>query len=461
MNALGAILVVDDDAELGDTLKDILSGEGYEAAWVGNGADAVAMAEEKAFDFVLLDLLLPDLSGVEVLDRIRAVSPLTTVIMMSGHGTIKTALDATRKGAYDWLEKPFSTERVLLTLQHAAEGSRLRHEKYALLSEVKERYQMIGVSAAMKYIFAIIDKVAEKKSTVLITGETGTGKELVARAIHLNSDRASAPFVKVNSAAIPDTLIESELFGHRKGAFTHAVADKKGKFMQADGGTLFLDEIGDLSTDAQAKVLRALEYGEIETVGAEITSHVDVRIIAATNKNLPEMIAANRFREDLYHRINLIEIPIPPLRRRTDDIPPLLTWFSQEYARQNNKPELRFSADAETALQSYAWPGNVRELRAFVERLFIFSNTETVNGPDVFAALNQTPGTVSEEDNLDYHAAKKQFQKHYIHNKLIENEWNVSRTAEEIHVARSFLYKKIDEFDLERSSSEGDGPVPG
>ncbi|MBN2416590.1 sigma-54-dependent Fis family transcriptional regulator [bacterium] len=453
------ILIIDDDAGLGDTLQDILVSEGYDAVWVGNGADGVALAEERSFDFVLLDLLLPDLSGVDVLDRIVERSPFTTVIMMSGHGTISTALEATRKGAYDWLEKPFSTERVLLTIQRAAERRKLQSENDQLLSEVKDKYHMVGVSRSMQRIFAVIDKVAVQKSTVLITGESGTGKELVARAIHLNSERASAPFIKVNSAAIPDTLIESELFGHRKGSFTHAVSDKKGKFLQADGGTLFLDEIGDLSPSAQAKVLRALEYGEIETIGADRPQQVDVRIIAATNKNLGEMITANRFREDLYHRINLIEIGIPPLRRRAADIPPLLTWFSQEYARQNNRPELKFTAGAITALQSYQWPGNVRELRALVERLFIFSDTQTVSGPAVFAVLNQTPPAAALEGDLDYHEAKKQFEKQYIHNKLMQNGWNVSQTAADMHVARSFLYKKMDEFNLEKVSPVQDGGV--
>ncbi|MCK5148000.1 sigma-54-dependent Fis family transcriptional regulator [bacterium] len=453
MNDLKRILIVDDDAELGDTIKDILLSNGYDAQWVGNGNDTLQLLDESSFDFVLLDLLLPDVSGIGILKKIVKVQPAAIVIMMSGHGSIKTALEATRLGAYDWLEKPFSIERVLLTIKHAAEKRMLQTENEMLLSEVKKKYEMVGVSKAMKNIFGIIDKVADQKSTVLITGESGTGKELVARAIHLNSNRVSSPFIKVNSAAIPETLIESELFGHKKGSFTHAMADKRGKFLQADGGTLFLDEIGDLSLNAQAKVLRAIEYGEIETVGAEKPVNVDVRILAATNKDLPEMISKSTFREDLFHRINLIEIDISPLRERVEDVLPLVEFFVDVYCRENNKAALQFSTDAQTVLQSHPWPGNVREVRNLVERLYIFKSSSIIMGHDIYDVMNHGKGQNRNGSESDFKDAKMTFEKNYIYNQLVKNNWNISQTAVDMNVARSLVYKKIEELGIVKVSS--------
>ena len=446
------ILIVDDDSELGDTLQDILASNGYHAHWVGNGNDTMQLLDGNKFDLVLLDLLLPDVSGIDILKKIVGEYPATIVIMMSGHGTIQTALEATHLGAYDWLEKPFSMERVLLTIEHATEKRSLQSEKEILLSEVKKKYEMVGASEAMKNIFSLIDKLADKKSTVLITGESGTGKELVARALNLNSNRASSPFIKVNCAAIPDTLIESELFGHKKGSFTHALNDKKGKFLQADGGTLFLDEIGDLSISAQAKVLRAIEYGEIETICAEGLTVVDVRIIAATNKNLLEMISNNLFREDLYHRIDLIEIYIPPLRERTEDILPLAKYFIEMYSQDNNRLPLQLDAKAGNILKTYNWPGNVREVRNLVERLNIFANSYEITSHDIYEVLEQKSKQITRGADLDFRDAKMSFEKEYILNKLVKNKWNISQAAVEMNVARSLLYRKMEEFDITKLS---------
>ena len=341
MNSKKKILIVDDDEMMGDILGEILTCDGYQVKWVGNGNDALTALNESPIDIVLLDLRLPDMNGNQVLKKILEINPLTTVIMMSGHGTIQTAIEATRLGAYDWLEKPLEKNRVLLTVRNAIEKNNLLKERELLLSEAKECYKMVGTSPALQKIYSLIDRVAPTNATVLITGESGTGKELVARAIHINSNRASLPFIHVNCSAIPDTLIEGELFGHVRGTFTGAERTRKGKFQLADQGTLFLDEIGDLSLAAQAKILIAIETGNIATVGTEMSGKVDVRVICATNKNLDQKVAQGTFRDDLLNRINVIGINVPPLRERRDDILPLAYHFLETYCIQNNTEKNR------------------------------------------------------------------------------------------------------------------------
>jgi len=451
------ILVVDDDEDMGDVLSDILSTEGYIVQWVGNGSDAVKYVKEDSFDVVLLDLLLPGINGLEILKQILSIKPSIVVVMMSGHGTIKTALEATRLGAYEWLEKPLERDRVLLTVRNAVEKSVLQKEKEILLSEAKQTYKMVGASPEIERVYQLIDKVAPTDATVLITGESGTGKELVARAIHINSKRSAYPFVEINCAAVPDTLIESELFGHVKGAFTGAVKSQEGKFHQANNGTLFMDEIGDLSSIAQAKVLRAIETGEIARIGTDKVEKVDVRLITATNMNLPEMVVKGTFREDLYHRINVIEIQIPPLRQRRDDILPLFYYFLGIYASQNNIVKKQLTPGAEALVFSHDWPGNVRELRNFAEKVTVLIDAQRITRHHVAELLkfpevkNDHPGPKT------FKQAKKSFEKHFIINALSQNNWNISRTAEVLDMSRSLLYRKMEKYGIKIDSKKREG----
>ena len=456
MNNTEHILIVDDDAEMGDTLRDILCLKGYSVQWVGNGSDALKIINNDDIDVVLLDLLLPGMNGIEVLKRIFHINPCISVIMMSGHGTIQTALETTQLGAYDWLEKPLEKDRVFLTIRNAIEKSTLLSEKEVLLSQIKTRYRMVGTSSAMQTVYQLIDKVALKNIRVLITGESGTGKDLVAHAIHLNSQRASVPFIHVNCAAVPETLIESELFGHKKGAFTGAVSDKKGKFQIANRGTLFLDEIGDLSNNAQAKILRTIETGEVQMVGSEKVENVDVRLISATNKNLPDLISKGAFREDLFHRINVIEINILPLRARTDDILPLTDYFLEMFCTHNNVKKKLLTSSAETVLLAYNWPGNVRELRNLVEKIVVLVDTPKVNGHHVADLLEFSRGRQVFDGVKTFKQAKKSFEKSYIANALWKNEWKISKTAKTLDMTRSSLYDKINEYGIKQDSEKPD-----
>ncbi len=422
-----------------------------------NGRDALQMVKEEPVPLVLLDLLLPGLNGIEILKQMLEIHPAMIVIMMSGHGNIEIAIEATKLGAYDWLQKPLEKDRLLLTLKNAWEKSALLHEKQILLSEMRSRYRMLGVSDAMRHIFQLIDKVAAQDVTVLITGESGTGKELVARAIHMNSKRAADPFVNINCAAVPETLIESELFGHTKGAFTGAVNEKKGKFHLADGGTLFLDEIGDLSLQAQAKVLRAIELGEVEKVGGEKTENVDVRLLSATNKNLSELMAKGAFREDLYHRIHVITLDIPPLRNRTDDILPLADFFLETFCAQDNIEKKKWSPQAETLLVAYPWPGNVRELKNFVKKMIVLSEENMISA-SMIAQLLELPETRERaySAGTTFQAAKTDFERNYLLENLKINQWNISKTAQQLGLPRSVLYKKMNKYGIQKSSGKGD-----
>ena len=451
------ILVVDDDETMGDVLSDILSTEGYAVQWVGNGPDAIKYIKEDSFDVVLLDLLLPGINGLEILKQILHINPSIVIVMMSGHGTIKTAVEATRLGAYEWLEKPLEKDRVLLTVRNAIEKSTLQKEKDILLSEAKETYKMVGASPEIEQVYQLIDKVAPTDTTVLITGESGTGKELVAHAIHINSKRSTYPFVEINCAAVPDTLIESELFGHVKGAFTGAIKSQEGKFQQANDGTLFMDEIGDLSSIAQAKVLRAIDTGEVARIGSNKVEKVDVRLITATNMNLTEMVEKGRFREDLYHRINVIEIHIPPLRERREDIPPLLHYFLEIYASQNNVVKKELTPGAEALVFSHDWSGNVRELKNFAEKVTVLVDAQKITRHHV-AELLKFPQIKNDHSGpKTFKQAKKSFEKHFIISALTQNNWNISRTAEALDLSRSLLYRKMEMYGIKADSKKVEG----
>jgi len=412
------------------------------------------MAEEMNPDLTFLDVKMPGLDGLEVLARMRDADPGAIVVMISGHGTIDTAVQATRAGAYDFLEKPLDTDRLLVTLRNALEVKGLSESVERLRSEIESRHELVGSSFQLRQVVERLERVGPTDARVLITGENGTGKELVARAIHRLSERGEANFVEVNCAAIPSELIESELFGHMKGSFTGAVADRAGKFEQADGGTIFLDEVGDMSLAAQAKVLRALEQGVITRVGGSKAIDVDVRVIAATNKILEEEIREGRFREDLFYRLNVVPVHIPPLRERREDVPMLVQHFLDELVRTDRVAPRSFTAEAVESLQLLEWPGNVRELRNTVERLLILSQGDTVGAQEV----SQLVGTRAEEEGLSgelsgadtFTEFKERAERAYILQKLRENDWNVSETARQIDMPRSNLYKKIDRFRLVR-----------
>ena len=367
---MSKILVIDDERSIRNTLRDILTYEKYEVSDADSGITALEILKQNEFDVILLDIKMPQMDGIEVLDHIMAESD-TPVIMISGHGTIETAVEAIKKGAFDYIAKPLDLNRLLVTIRNALDKSRLLTETKTLKKKVSKKYEIVGETQAMNDILEMVDKVAPTNARVLITGENGTGKELVAHQLHEKSQRAKGPFIEVNCAAIPSELIESNLFGHEKGSFTSAIKQRKGDFELASGGTLFLDEIGDMSLSAQAKVLRALQENKIMRVGGEKDIAVDVRVIAATNKNLREEIAAGRFREDLYHRLSVILIHVPPLHDRQDDIPLLAAYFMEDICSEQGKPLIFFDDEAYEELKKLKWTGNIRELRNVVERLAI------------------------------------------------------------------------------------------
>lgn len=453
------VLIIDDEASIRSSLSGVLKDESYEVMTAGSGEEGLGYVKNGSYDAVLLDVWMPGIDGLETLKRIRAIAPDQLVIIMSGHGTVETAVKATKLGAYDFVEKPLSLDKLLITLRNAFQFSELNKENKILRSEVFKTPQMIGNSARMKALKEQIDTIAPLSSWVLITGENGTGKELVARAIHSGSKRKDLPFVAVNCAAIPEDLIESELFGHEKGSFTGATQMKRGKFDQANGGTLFLDEIADMSLKTQAKVLRILQEQKFERVGGNQTIEVDVRVVAATNKNLLEAIKNNQFREDLYYRLAVIPIQVPPLRQRVDDVAPLLKHYFETFAREQGREPKQISEDALQMLKHYSWPGNVRELRNLVERLSIMCRAETVTTQDlpveILEAVAKAP-VISEEAGdlvpMDLSAglkeAKNQFEREFIVRKLKENDWNVSKTAQMLGIERAHLHRKIKAFKI-------------
>jgi two-component system nitrogen regulation response regulator NtrX len=444
-----SVLVVDDEAAIRDSLRMILEYEGYRVEEARSGSEALARVADHAPDAVLLDIKMPEMDGLELLRAFRERGYEMPVLMISGHADVSTAAHATRLGAYDFFEKPLQRERVLVSLRNAVDSSRLEAENRSLGQEPEV---LIGTAVAMRRLRETIDKAAPTTATVMITGESGTGKELVARAIHRLSQRRDRAIVQVNCAAIPEELIESELFGHEKGSFTGAVRKQMGKFVAADGGTIFLDEIGDMSARTQAKVLRVLQNGEVEPVGAERTVQVDVRVVAATHRNLEEEIAAGRFREDLYYRLNVIPVRTPALRERLEDVPLLVDYFVRRYADENNYRGKEFSPEALGHLQALPWKGNVRELKNLVERLLILAPGDQVTREDV---INATGGARPELSSAIL-AVKtlREFrdlsERMFLVHKLEENGWNVTQTAQAIDTPRSNLYKKLEQYNIRR-----------
>ena len=452
------ILVVDDEAGVRDALRQVLAYEGHDVRVAGSGGEALTIYPEFRPHLVFLDVKMAGLDGLDTLSRIRLLDSGATVVMISGHGTISTAVEATQRGAFDFLEKPLDSDRLLVTVRNALTQTTLANENQRFKRAAEELHAMVGTSPALKGVRALIDKVGPTAARVLITGENGSGKELVARAIHAASPRKQGPFIEVNCAAIPSELIESELFGHMKGSFTGAFADRPGKFELADGGTLFLDEIGDLSLAAQAKMLRALQEGEITRVGGAKSMRVDVRVLAATNKDLEAEIAMGRFREDLLYRLNVVPIPVPPLRERAGDVPELVAHFARAIAEAAGIPIRTFEPAAVERLQRRPWPGNVRELRNAVERLMILAPGKSVTPADVDRILSgggdpPAPGVVNPDDPFTaptFEAFKLEAERVFLAARLRQHDWNVSETARALDMPRSNLYKKIERYGLTR-----------
>jgi two-component system nitrogen regulation response regulator NtrX len=445
-------------------LRMILEYEDYQFVGAASGQEALDVVKRERPDIVLLDIKMPGMDGMEVLRKLRALDEGLPVVMISGHGNTATAVEAIRLGAIDFLDKPLSSERVIVTLRNVLRQSELSTENRDLKVAMESRYELVGQSPALRNVLEAVTRAAPTNATVLLLGESGVGKELVARTIHRNSPRSGQRFVQVNCAAIPEELIESELFGHEKGSFTGATEKQVGKFEQADRGTIFLDEIGDMSQKTQAKVLRVLQEQEVERLGSARTIKVDVRVIAATNKNLEDAISRGEFREDLFFRLNVIPIVVPPLRERREDIPRLVQHFAKRTAEEHNLKPKRFDQAAMDALQRYRWRGNIRELRNTVERLLIMSPTEYVRVDDLPVEIrsgeparvsvaepegsakgtetNTGPGTLRE--------FKDAAERAYLVQKLRENNWNISRTAELIDTPRSNLYKKLEQYGIKQ-----------
>jgi DNA-binding NtrC family response regulator len=439
------LLVIDDEPNILTTVRRALDLEGYQVEVAGSGAAGMAKLAEADVDLVLLDVMMPGETGLDVLPKIRAAYPEVSVVMMSGNATIETAVQATKLGAHDFVEKPLSSDKLLLTVSNTLQYARLAREHARLRAKAAAEYAMIGKAPAMRAIFDKVAKTAPSSGRVLITGENGTGKELVARAIHEHSKRADGPFVKLNCAAIPSELIESELFGHEKGAFTGATQQRRGKFELADGGTLFLDEVGDMNPSAQAKVLRVLQENELERVGGGDTIKVDVRVVAATNKDLHAEIAAGRFREDLYYRLAVVPIELPPLRGRREDIPDLVEHLIGQVCADNDRRRKRIAPSAVTLIMQHDWPGNVRELKNVVERLAILTgDAEVITEADVGDALPRVKAVKADfARGTPFKDLVAAAEREIIMAALDANDHHVSNTARELQLERSHLYKKM------------------
>ena len=451
------IVVIDDEIAIRDSLKMILEYDGYECLLAPSGQAGLACVERDDPDLVFLDVKMPGMDGIEVLRKIRALDELLPVVIISGHGTVSTAVEATRLGAFDFLEKPLSTDRVTVTIRNALNQRRLRTENRSWRRAAEARHEMVGGSRALHAMTEEIRRAAPVRSAVLIQGESGVGKELVARAIHRNGPRVRARFVQVNCAAIPDDLIESELFGHERGSVTGATEKQVGKFEQADRGSIFLDEIGDMSLKTQAKVLRVLQEGEVERLGSARTIRVDVRVLAATHRNLEQASDAGEFREDLYFRLSVLPIQVPPLRERAEDVPLLVRHFATMFARENNFRPKPFSEEAVGALARHHWRGNVRELRNSVERLLVMVSGQSITLGDVRSVLRldeRSAAAGSAAGARTLREFKEASERSFLVARLRELDWNISRTAEEIDTPRSNLYKKLEQY---RISQESDG----
>jgi len=437
-----SILIVDDERGIRETLRAVLEDEGFAAEAVASGEECLKAVERRAYGCVLLDVWLPGIDGLETLARLRAGGNDAAVVMISGHGNIETAVRATKLGAFDFIEKPLSIEKTLLTVRNALRQRELERVNSALAAELREESEMIGESVAMRALRKQIGIVAPTDGRVLIYGESGTGKELVARAIHAQSRRAGTPFVELNCAAIPEELVESELFGHTRGAFTGATSAKRGKFELADGATLLLDEVGDMSARVQAKVLRVLEEQRFEPVGSPTSMRVDVRVLAATNKRLDEEIERGSFRADLFYRLNVIPFELPPLRERPEDVPLLTEHFNGKFSVAYAKTPKHFDADALDAMQSYTWPGNVRELRNTIERVVIMHAPARVAASDLPPLGGEDPPAAAAKFST-FRDASEAHQREFIKKKIAEAEGNVSRAAELLGMDRSHLYRRM------------------
>jgi two-component system nitrogen regulation response regulator NtrX len=451
------VLVIDDEQGIRAALGQLLEFEGYEVHTIPNAADGIAEYQKWKPHLVFLDVKMAGMDGMEALKKIRALDPAATVVMISGHATIRTAVEATQLGAYEILEKPLDTDRILVMLRNALSHLDLQEENARLKESIDAPFEIVGKMPVMRLLMEKIEKVAATPARVLITGENGTGKELVARALHRMSPRAAKPFVEVNCAAIPGELIESELFGHMKGSFTGAISDRAGKFEQANKGTLFLDEIGDMSLAAQAKVLRVLQDNVITRIGGAKPISVDVRVIAATNKTLESEIAAGKFREDLYYRLNVVPIHVPPIRERREDIPTLAQYFVATLSAREGIPPRTFTQDALERLTSLDWPGNVRELRNTVERLLILAPDSEISARDIDRLAGQRvlddAGLATLTQCRTFEEFKDAAERAFLLNKLREFDWNVSETARAVEMPRSNLYKKIERYSLSREHS--------
>ena len=456
----GTLLVVDDEPQILKVVTGILQDEGFEVLTAPDGESALRLVADEAPDLVLLDIALPGMDGLEVLTELKRQYAALPVVMLSAYGSVENAVKATRLGAYDFIEKPPHADNLLLTVRNALEMARLAEENRRLRQQAAPVREIIGKSEAIRRLREELRIVAPTNASVLITGENGTGKELVARALHSLSRRAHRPFVEVNCAAIPEDLIESELFGHEKGSFTGATSQRRGKFDLAHEGTLFLDEIGDMSLKTQAKILRILEEQRFERVGGTRPIQVEVRIVAATNKNLKEEIGRGTFREDLYHRINVIPLAVPPLRERREDIPLLAAHFLKELARENDSPPKTFTPGALEALTAMTWPGNIRELKNFVWRLAILTPGQTIDLTDLPGSATALEGPPSDLEALllmpTFREARARFEKEFLRRKLVECEGNVGLAAEKIGLERSHRYRKLTSDGLE-AGREGEG----
>ncbi len=459
-----SILIVDDEVSILNSLSSILEDEGYEVSVAKSGVEALKLCAVNPPELMMLDIWMPEMDGLETLRRLRELVPNTQVMMMSGHGSIETAVKAIKLGAYDYIEKPLSLENVTLRVKHALDQHRLEQENRTLRTKVERKFELIGHAPVMQQLKQIIETAGPTNSRVLIGGENGTGKELVARAIHQHSARADRPFVAVNCAAIPETLIESELFGHERGSFSGATAMKRGQFEQADSGTLFLDEIADMSLSTQAKVLRALQEQQFTRVGGTNLIKVDVRVLAASNKDLLKEIDKGTFREDLFYRLNVVPIVVPTLRNRREDIPLLVKHFLHIHSEEQGLKIKQVSPEAMDVFMHYEWPGNIRELRNLIERLMIMVPGPVIDISHASVALQVRPhlsapasvmgGTQPANTLLTRHYdslrdARNAFEKEFIARKLREHHWNISRTAEDLQIERSHLHRKIKLLDVE------------
>ena len=444
------ILVIDDDENLLKSIKKILRLEQYTIDTLINAQQAGHWLESQTYQCLLLDVKMPVVNGMHLLSKVIEKYPTLPVIMISGQSDIETAVKSIKEGAYDFIEKPINPERLIVAVKNALQRYHLQTTGDSIFSELQDQFSLVGQSRALKNIVQQINEVADTPAKVLILGESGTGKELVAWAIHHHSRRRGKPYIKLNCAAIPAELLESELFGHRKGSFTGATADRKGKFIEADGGTLFLDEIGDMSLQLQSKLLRTLEDQAVEVIGENLPRQVDVRILAATNQDLDELIAAGKFREDLYYRLNVVKIYIPPLRERTEDILPLAYHFLKEFSNSYNKAVLSFKGAAERLLLNYLWPGNVRQLRNTVEKMVIFSHSREIEYEDVINALELESQSHQDKNDgdLSLKNALFEFEKNHISNTLQKHQGKISETARALGIDRSNLFKKIRRFGL-------------